>query len=117
MLRVRRILVLFVCTLLAASAFASGTLFGLRNPGEAGRQEVRIDVATAGITAVGVSVAPPLGTASGVSALDGPGNRFFFVGTPSGDPSEHVYTVDTGSGALTASPAIAAGAAILGMAY
>ncbi len=94
-----------------------GALYGLRNPGDAGRQVVRIDVATAAITPVSASIAPPNAASSGVSALDAPGNRFFFVGTPGADPNQHIYTVDTATGALLGSPAVGAGVAVLGMVY
>jgi hypothetical protein len=94
-----------------------GALYGLRNPGDAGRQVVRIDIATAAITPVSASIAPPNAAPSGVSALDAPGNRFFFVGTPGADPNQHIYTVDTATGAVIGSPAVSAGVAVLGMAY
>jgi len=93
------------------------TLYGLRNPGDAGRQVVRIDVATGAVTPVSASIAPPYAAPSGVSALDATGNRFFFVGTPGADPNQHVYTVDTGTGALVSSPVVSAGVAVLGMVY
>ncbi|HXH41903.1 MAG TPA: hypothetical protein VNN08_24985 [Thermoanaerobaculia bacterium] len=92
-------------------------LYGLRNPGDAGRQVVRIDVATAAVTPVSVSIAPPNAAPSGVSALDAPGNRFFFVGTPSPDPNQHIYTVNTATGAIISSPVVSAGVGVLGMVY
>ena len=94
-----------------------GALYGLRNPGDAGRQVVRIDPATAAITPVSASIDPPNAAPSGVSALDATGNRFFFVGTPGADPNQHIYTVDTATGALLSSPVVSAGVAVFGMAY
>src|SRR5438034_904972 len=111
--RVRSVLVLSLSLFLAVSAFASGTLFGLRNPGDGGRQVVIVDPATGAVTPVSASISAP----SGVSTLDAPGNRFFFVGTPGADPNQHIYTVNTATGALISSPAVSAGVAVLGMAY
>jgi len=94
-----------------------GALYGLRNPGDSGRQVVRIDPVTAAITPVSASIDAPNAAPSGVSALDAAGNRFFFVGTPSPDPNQHIYTVDTATGAVLGSPAVGAGVAVLGMVY
>src|SRR5205809_503020 len=116
MRRVRPLLV-SLSFLLPASAVASRTLFGLRNPGHGGRQVVIVDPASAAVTPVSASIAPPNAAPSGVSALDGPGNRFFFVGTPGADPNQHIYTVNTATGALLSSPVVSAGVAVLGMVY
>jgi hypothetical protein len=94
-----------------------GALYGLRNPGDSGRQVVRIDPATAAITPVSASIDPPNAAPSGVSALDAAGNRFFFAGTPGVDPNQHIYTVDTATGALLGSPAIGTTTSVMGMAY
>ena len=106
-----------VALLLAVPALAGGTLFGLRNPGDGGRQLVTIDPATAAVVAISASVDPPNGTPSGVIALDRDGNRFFFVGTPPADTTPRLYTIDTNSGAVLSSPSIDAGSSILGLEY
>src|SRR5215218_1533807 len=62
-------LLLSLSLLLAASAFG-GTLFGLRNPGDGGRQVVIVDPATGAVTPVSASISAPLPSASGVNALD-----------------------------------------------
>ena len=95
-----------------------GVLYALRNPGDAGRQLVRLDVATGAVTPVSASIMPPNGTPGGVSALDEAGNRYFFVGTPGVETSQRIFTVDTATGALLGSPTIAGvGATVLGLAY
>lgn len=84
-------------------------LFGLRNPGDGGRQVITIDPATASIATISASIDPPNGTPSGVIALDAGGNRFFFAGTPAADTSPRIYAVDTTTGAVLSSPLIAGG--------
>ena len=64
------------------------------------------------ITPVSGSLLPPLGTASGVSALDGQGHRFFFIGTPFTLPppmDATLFTVDTQSGLVVNSPLLSGG--------
>jgi len=94
-----------------------GTLFGLRNPGDGGRQLVILDPATAAVTPLGSSIDPPNGTSSGVVALDSGGGRFFFVGMPSSGTDWRLYTVDTTTGAAVTSPAIDPATSILGLEY
>jgi|SRR5215212_813217 len=98
---------------------AEGVLYALRNPGDGGKQLVRLDPATGAATAVSASIAPPLGIPGGTNALDASGNRFFFIGVPSAETDFHIYTVDTATGAVPASPAIAGSAAqfYVGLAY
>jgi len=93
-----------------------GTLFGLRNPGDGGRQVITIDPATAAISPISASIDPPNGTPSGVIALDAGGNRFFFVGTPSAETDMRIYSVDTNSGAVLSNPTITGGG-VLGLEY
>src|SRR5436190_1879963 len=93
------------------------TLYGLRNPGDGGRQLVSIDPATAAVTPISASIDPPNGTSSGVVALDTGGGRFFFVGMPSSGTDWRLYTVDTGTGAVLSSPAIDPATSILGLEY
>ena len=95
--------------LVAVTASADGTLFGLRNPGDGGRQVITIDPATAAISPISASIDPPNGTPSGVIALDAGGNRFFFAGTPPADTSPRIYSVDTQTGAVLDSPLIVGG--------
>ncbi len=94
-----------------------GTLFGLRNPGDGGRQLVTVDPATAAVSPIGASIDPPNGTSSGVVALDTDGGRFFFVGMPSSGTDWRLYTVDTATGAPVSSPAIDPATSILGLEY
>jgi len=93
------------------------TLYGLRNPGDGGRQLVSIDPATAAVTPISASIDPPNGTSSGVVALDTGGGRFFFVGMPSSGTDWRLYSVDTGTGAVISSPAIDPATSILGLEY
>lgn len=94
-----------------------GTLFGLRNPGDGGRQLVTVDPNTAAVAPLGASIDPPNGTSSGVVALDTDGGRFFFVGMPSSGTGWRLYTVDTTTGAPVSSPAIDPATSILGLEY
>src|SRR5438045_2646065 len=103
--RVRPVLALLV-VLASASAFAAGTLFGLRNPGDGGRQLVILDPATGAVTPVSASISPPLPSQSGDNAIDTAGHRFFFIATPTGETDSRVYTVDTQTGAVLSSPTI-----------
>src|SRR5437016_2839638 len=116
--RVRPVLALLV-VLASASAFAAGTLFGLRNPGDGGRQLVILDPATGAVTTVSGDIMPPNGTPGGVSSLDEAGNRYFFVGTPAPETTQRIFTVDTATGAVLSSPTLAGGSAatVLGLAY
>lgn len=91
-------------------------LFGLRNPGDGGRQVITIDPSTAAIAPISASVDPPNGTPSGVIALDAGGERFFFVGTPSSETTMRIYSVSTSSGAVLSSPTISGGD-VLGLEY
>src|SRR5216117_572437 len=106
MKRVHPLLVLFLSLLLAASAFGSGTLFGLRNPGDGGRQVIIVDPATGAVTPVSASISPPLPSPSGDNAVDPAGHRFFFIATPTGETDARIYTVDTQTGAVLSSPTI-----------
>jgi len=102
-----RPVLLSLSVLVAASGFASGTLFGLRNPGDGGRQVITVDPATGAVTTVSASISPPLPSSSGDNAIDAAGNRFFFIATPTGETDSRIYTVDTVTGALLSSPIIA----------
>jgi hypothetical protein len=113
---VRFLFLLFVL-FFALSLSADGTLYGLRNPGDAGRQLVTIAPATGTVTPIGASIDPPNGTPSGVVALDLGGGRFFFVGTPGVETTMRLYTLDLATGAALSSPTIEAGTAILGLEY
>lgn len=93
------------------------TLFGLRNPGDGGRQVVTLDPATAAVSAISASIDPPNGTPSGVVALDRGGDRFFFTGTPITDTDPRLYTVSTTTGAVLTSPSIESGTSVLGLEY
>jgi hypothetical protein len=109
-MKIRTPLLVSLSFLTVVSAFASGTLFGLRNPGDGGRQVVVVDPSTGAIAPLSASISPPLPSASGVNALDAAGHRFFFVATPTGDTDARLYTVDTVSGAVVSSPSIAGSA-------
>jgi hypothetical protein len=93
------------------------TLWGLRNPGDGGRQIVTIDPSSAAITTISSSIAPPNGTPSGVIALDREGNRFFFTGTPGAESTPRLYAVDTTSGAVLSNPAIEPSTSVQGLEY
>jgi outer membrane protein assembly factor BamB len=114
-IRIARVLLLV--TLVAASANAQ--LFGVRNPGDGGRQVVSIDPASAAITAISASISPPLPSASAVAALDAEGDRYFFVATPTGETDSRLYAVDTQTGAVLGSPTItgSASAPFLALGY
>ena len=93
------------------------TLYGLRNPGDGGRQVVIIDPSTAAIATISASIDPPNGTPSGVIALDRDGNRFFFAGTPGVETTPRLYTVDTSSGVVLSKPVIEASTSVQGLEY
>jgi hypothetical protein len=86
---------------LLAADTALATLYALRNPGGGGRQVVTVDPETGSVIPLSDVIPPPLPSASGVIALDGPGGRFFFIAKPDGGSS--IYTVDTATGALLSS--------------
>lgn len=114
----RKLVVAFALFVLAALP-SQAQLFGLRNPGDGGRQLVTVDPASGAITAISASISPPLPSASGVAALDAPGHRFFFIATPTGETDSRIYTVDTVTGAVLSSPTIAGSAllAFLGLEF
>ena len=116
MLRIRVAFVLFAL-LLATAAFADGPLYGLRNPGDGGRQLVTIDPPTAAVAPIGPSIDPPNGTSSGVVALDAAGGRFFFVGTPGVETVPRLYTLDVATGTEVSSPQIDPATSVLGLEY
>lgn len=103
--------------MLTPSILLISALFGLRNPGDGGRQVVTINPANAAVAPVSASIAPPNGTPSGVVALDREGDRFFFTGTPSSETTPRLYAVSTATGAVLSSPAIEAGTSVLGLEY
>lgn len=113
----RNVVVLALC--LACAIPAHARLYGLRNPGDGGRQLVEIDPATGAVTPISASVSPPLPGVSGCAALDEDGHRFFFTGTPTGETDSRLYTIDTVSGAILSSPVLtgSASAFVEGMAY
>lgn len=86
-------------------------LYALRNPGGGARQLATINTATGAVTGLGTGTGVNTTSSSGVDALDPAGNRFFFIGTPSGDTDPRVYTFDTTNGNITASPTVVGGAA------
>lgn len=84
-----------------------GVLYGLRNPGDGGKQLARINPATGATTNVGTSIHPSpvgLGLAGGVNSLDESGNRFFFVGLRLDDFVSRLFVVNTATGAFTDTP-------------
>jgi hypothetical protein len=85
---------------------AEGVLYAVRNPGAGARQLITLDTTTAAITPLGAGTGVSTGTSSGVTALDEAGNRFFIVGTPSGDTDARLYTFDTADGSVDANPTI-----------
>ena len=116
MTRIRFGFLLFAI-LLSTAALADGPLYGLRNPGDGGRQLVTVDPPTAAVTVIGPSIDPPNGTSSGVVALDSAGGRFFFVGMPAAETVWRLYTLDTATGAELSSPQIDPTTAILGLEF
>lgn len=116
-IRSARALLLFTLCALVASAQAQ--LFGVRNPGDGGRQVVSIDPATAAVTAISASISPPLPSASAVAALDADGHRYFFIATPTSETDSRLYAIDTQTGAVLSSPTItgSASAAFLALGY
>jgi hypothetical protein len=90
---------------------AEGVLYAMRNPGGGARQLATIDPVTAAVTPLGAGTGVSTGTSGGVSALDEAGNRFFIVGTPSGDTDARLYTFDTADGSIDAQPTITGSAA------
>jgi hypothetical protein len=88
-----------------------GVLYGLRNPGDGGKQLATVDPATGAVAGIGPSIHPSpvgLGVSGGVNALDAAGNRFFFVGLRLDDFVSRLYVVDTATGAFI-EPAIPSG--------
>jgi hypothetical protein len=81
-------------------------LYAMRNPGAGARQLATIDPGTAAVTPLGAGTGVSTGTSSGVSALDEAGNRFFILGTPSGDTDARLYTFDTTDGSIDAQPTV-----------
>lgn len=110
MSRSRPGLVLVLVAIAMVAVPAQATLFGLRNPGDGGRQLVSIDPPTGAITPISASISPPLPSAQGVNALDFDGNRFFFVAFANGEADSRIFTVDTVTGALLGDPVIAGSA-------
>jgi hypothetical protein len=85
---------------------AEGVLYGVRNPGGGARQLVTVDPATAAVTGLGAGTGVSVSTSSGVNGLDESGNRFFLIGTLSGDTDARIYTFDTTDGSVDANPII-----------
>ncbi|MGZ5493712.1 MAG: FG-GAP-like repeat-containing protein [Thermoanaerobaculia bacterium] len=114
-----RIATLVVCALALITPARGATLYGVRNPGDGGRQLVSVDTATGAVTPISASVSPPLPSTSGAVALDSRGGRAFFTGTPSSETDSRIYTVSAQTGAILNSPAIAGSASqpVLGMEY
>ena len=98
---------------------AEGVLYGLRNPGDGGKQLIVLDVGSGSVTAVGGSISAPLSSVGGVDALDASGNRVFFVAKPLGESDDRLFIVDTQTGAVLGSPTIAGSnaAPIQGLAF
>lgn len=86
-----------------------GVLYALRNPGGGARQLATINLATGAVTGLGAGTGVNTTSSSGVDALDAAGNRFFFIGTPSGDTDPRVYSFDTTNGNILASPTMTGG--------
>ncbi|MCP4901158.1 MAG: hypothetical protein GY906_29665 [bacterium] len=84
----------------------NSVLLGLRNPGGGGRALVSLDPVTGAITAIGTGITTSLPSASGVTALDAAGERFFFVASPPGETDSRLYTFSTQTGATLNSPAL-----------
>lgn len=94
--------VLLALTLGARAAVAQG-LTVIVNPG-GDRQLAVLSPATGAFYALSTPIGGlPISTASGADSLDRNGNRQFFVGTPNGG-SRKLYSVDTVSGGVVASP-------------
>jgi hypothetical protein len=89
---------------------AEAVLYAVRNPGGGARQLATIDPATGVVTPLGAGTGVSTSSSSGVTALDQAGNRFFFVGTPSGDTDARLFTFDTADGSIDAQPTIAGSA-------
>src|SRR5207244_3350423 len=87
-----------------------GKLFTWQNPGDGGRQIALLDPATGAVTPVSASISPPLGSSSGVVALDAAGNRIFFAGVHTAETDSRIYTVDTSTGAVISNPTVAGSA-------
>jgi hypothetical protein len=105
-----RFLATVAMLLTAFAALGDGALLVLRNPGDGGRQLTSADPATAAITPISASISPPLPSASGVNGVDAAGQRYFFIATPTAETDARIYTVDTQTGAVLASPTIAGSA-------
>ncbi len=81
---------------------AEGVLYGLRSVGGA-RQLVAINTGTGGVVGLGTGTGGVVSSA-GADALDWARNRFFLVGTASGESSPRLYTFDTVDGSVDANP-------------
>lgn len=92
-------------------------LFCLVGVGTGDRQLGTVNTTTGAVTLRGSPIQGGTVGTGGVHALDAGGNRFFFVGTPSGG-SASIYSIDTATGAKLASPTLSGTSTLLvGMAW
>lgn len=85
-------------------------LYGLRMGAAGGKEVVTVDPVTGAVTPVSANLGPGIGMPNGLTTLDPEGNRYFFIGVPNTETDYRIYSVDTATGALLASPAIAGSA-------
>ena len=85
-------------------------LYGLRMGAAGGKEVVTVDPATGTVTPVSANLGPGIGMPNGLTTLDPSGNRYFFIGVPNSESDYRIYSVDTATGTLLASPAIAGSA-------
>ena len=85
-------------------------LYGLRMGAAGGKEVVIVDPATGVVTPVSANLGPGIGMPNGLTTLDPAGNRYFFIGVPNSETDYRIYSVDTATGVLLASPAIAGSA-------
>jgi hypothetical protein len=92
-------------------------LFCLVGVGIGDRQLGTVNTTTGAVTLRGSPIQGGTVGTGGVHALDAAGNRFFFVGTPSGGSSS-IFSIDTATGAKLASPVLTGTATnLVGMAW
>lgn len=85
-------------------------LYGLRMGASGGKEVVTVDPVTGAVTPISANLGPGIGMPNGLTTLDPAGNRYFFIGVPNSETDYRIYGVDTVTGGLIASPAIAGSA-------
>jgi hypothetical protein len=81
-------------------------LYAMRMGAGGGKEIAIIDPATGAQTVISPNFGPGIGVPGGTTTIDPAGNRYFFIGVPPSETDFRVYSVDTATGTLLASPVI-----------